>query len=206
MADFIEVNLLPIEYRVVKKDYSFLLDWRIVAPTFALVGFVIAYYAGISFMESTLDNKRQALKAIEKDIAANAFVADKIKELEKLRDEKNAKNTSLRSINVSKKKWVRIMEGVNKSLPLNMWLEGVVQSEQNETDMEIKGRTFLFPEIAEYMLELEKNEYFARVSLGSIEWQKEGEKASFYFTIKVNLNPTVGIDDLVETAKKESLL
>ncbi len=206
MADFIEVNLLPIEYRVVKKDYSFLLDWRTVVPTLMLAGFAVAYYAGLSFIESTLDNKRETLSALQKDIAANAYVADKIKELEKLRDEKNAKNNSLKSINVSKKKWVRIMEGVNKSLPLNMWLEGVVQNEQIETDMEIKGRTFLFPEVAEYMLELEKNEYFSRVSLGSIEWQKEGEKASFFFTIKVNLNPTVGIDDLVETAQKESLL
>ncbi len=206
MVDFIEVNLLPIEYRVVKKDYSFLLDWRIVVPTLSLACLAVAYFAGTSFIESTLDNKRSALKSLESEIAANSYVAEKIKELEKLRDEKNAKNTSLRSISVSKKKWVRIMEGVNKSLPLNMWLEGVVQSEQKETDMDIKGRTFLFPEIAEYMLELEKNEYFAKVSLGSIEWQKESEKASFYFTIKVNLNPMVGIDNLVETAGKENLL
>ena len=61
--------------------------------------------------------------------------------------------------------------------------------------MEVKGRTLVFPEIAEYMLELEKNEYFAKVLLNGIELQKDATRSSFLYTIRINLNPNVGIDN-----------
>ncbi len=206
MADFIEVNLLPIEYRVIKKDYSFLIDMRILLSTMILLGTIIGYYIGQSFFHSNLTKKQETLKHLDAEIGQNNYVAGRIKELETLRDEKNAKNNSLKSISVSKRKWVRILEGVNKSLPLNMWVESIKQSESSPTEMEIKGRTFVFPEIAEYMLDLEKNEYFSRVSLNGIELQKEKDKSSFLFTLKINLNPNVGIDALVDTEKKGNYL
>jgi len=137
---------------------------------------------------------------VKKEIGANAYVGSRIKELEKLRDEKTAKNNSLKSISVSKRKWVRILEGINKSLPLNMWIESIKQSETNDNEMEVKGRTYVFPEIAEYMIELEKNEYFSKVFLNGIELQKEQNRSSFLYTIRINLNPNVGIDAALGTA------
>ena len=192
--DFIHVNLLPIEYRVVKKDYSFLIDMRILVSTTALIAVGAAYLIGQSFFRANLESKRGALEQVQKEIGANAYVGARIKELEKLRDEKTAKNNSLKSISVSKKKWVRILEGINKSMPLNMWIETMKQSEANDDEMELKGRTYIFPEIAEYMLELEKNEYFSKVFLNSIELQKDAKSSAFAFTIRINLNPNVGID------------
>ncbi len=193
--DFIHVNLLPIEYRVVKKDYSFLLDLRILVSTIALGGTMFAFVIGQSFFHANIESKKGALAKVQAEIGANAYVATRIKELETLRDEKTAKNNSLKSISVSKKKWVRILEGINKSMPLNMWVESIKQSELNDDEVELKGRTYVFPEIAEYMLELEKNEYFAKVFLNSIELQKEATRSSFAFTIRINLNPNVGIDN-----------
>ncbi|MDB5104303.1 MAG: fimbrial assembly protein PilN [Fibrobacteres bacterium] len=202
--DFIHVNLLPIEYRVVKKDYSFLIDMRILVSTTALIGVAAAYLIGQSFFRANLESKRGALAEVQKEIGANSYVGARIKELEKLRDEKTAKNNSLKSISVSKRKWVRILEGINKSMPLNMWIESIKQSEQNDNEMEVKGRTYVFPEIAEYMLELEKNEYFAKVFLNSIELQKDANRSSFMYTIRINLNPNVGIDQLmVQPAKRK---
>jgi Tfp pilus assembly protein PilN len=203
--DFIHVNLLPIEYRVVKKDYSYLLDLRILVSFVLLAATAAAYLVGQSFFKANLEGKREVLAKVEREIGENSYVADKIKELEKLRDEKTAKNNSLKSISVSKKKWVRILEGVNKSMPLNMWVESMKESEQNENEMEIRGRTFVFPEIAEYMIELEKNEYFIKVFLNSIELQKEANRSSFLFTIRINLNSQVGHDNLA-VEKKEKVL
>lgn len=200
--DFIHVNLLPIEYRVVKKDYSYLLDMRILVSITALIVVGAAYAIGASFFNANLETKRNQLQAVQKEIGANAYVATKIKELETLRDEKTAKNNSLKSISVSKKKWVRILEGINKSLPLNMWIESIKESEQNDNEMELHGRTYVFPEIAEYMIEMEKNEYFSKVFLNSIELQKETNRSSFMFTIRINLNPNVGIESLGTGAKK----
>lgn len=204
--DFIHVNLLPIEYRVVKKDYSWLLDMRILVSVVALVVVAAAYAIGQSFFRANLENKRAALEEVQKEIGANAYVAQKIRELETLRDEKTAKNNSLKSISVSKKKWVRILEGINKSLPLNMWIESIKEAEQVENEMELHGRTYVFPEIAEYMIEMEKNEYFSKVFLNSIELQKEANKSSFQFTIRINLNPHVGIESLGSGNGKEKTL
>lgn len=193
--DFIHVNLLPIEYRVVKKDYTFLLDLRILIPTLALIGTLVCYVIGQSFFRADLGSKRESLTKVQAEIGANAYVAKRIKELETLRDEKTAKNNSLKSISVSKKKWVRILEGINKSMPLNMWIESIKQSEGNDNEMEIKGRTYIFPEIAEYMLDLEKNEYFSKIFLNGIELQKDQTRTSFAYTIRINMNPNVGIDN-----------
>jgi Tfp pilus assembly protein PilN len=201
--DFIHVNLLPIEYRVVKKDYSYLIDMRILASTAALIAMLAAYGIGQSFFKANLEAKRESLEQVKREIEANAFVASQIKELEDKRDAMTAKNNSLKSISVSKRKWVRILEGINKSLPLNMWVETIKQAEANDNEMELRGRTYVFPEIAEYMLEMEKNEYFAKVYLNSIELQKDQSRSSFQFTIRINLNANVGIDDFSMDAKKE---
>lgn len=201
--DFIHVNLLPIEYRVVKKDYSYLLDMRILVPSTALIAVLAAYAIGQSFFRANLESKKESLEQVKREIGENAYVADRIRELETLRDEKTAKNNSLKSISVSKRKWVRILEGINKSLPLNMWVETIKQAEANDNEMELRGRTYVFPEIAEYMLEMEKNEYFSKVFLNSIELQKDQNRSSFLFTIRINLNPNVGIDDFSMGTKKE---
>jgi type IV pilus assembly protein PilN len=161
---------------------------------------------GDSFIRANLENKKEALAKIQAEIGANGFVAVQIKELEASRDEKIAKNNSLKSISVSKRKWVRILEGINKSMPLNTWIELIKEADANVNEMEIKGRTFVFPEIAEYMLELEKNEYFSQVFLNGIELQKEQERSSFTFTIRINLNPNVGIDNYHVSQKKEEAL
>lgn len=194
--DFIHVNLLPIEYRVVRKDYSWLIDMRILVSVTALIAVSAAYVIGQSFFRANLEGKQAQLEKVQQEIGANAYVGARIKELEKLRDEKTAKNNSLKSISVSKKKWVRILEGINKSMPLNMWIESIRQSETNDNEMEVKGRTYVFPEIAEYMLELEKNEYFAKVFLNGIELQKEQNRTSFLYTVRISLNPNVGIDGM----------
>lgn len=201
--DFIHVNLLPIEYRVVKKDYSYLIDMRILASATALIAVLAAYLIGQSFFKANLEGKREALEQVKAEIAANHYVASQIKELEDRRDAMTAKNNSLKSISVSKRKWVRILEGINKSLPLNMWVESVKQAEANDNEMELRGRTYVFPEIAEYMLEMEKNEYFSKVFLRSIELQKDQARSSFLFTVLINLNPNVGIDNFgIETRKE----
>jgi hypothetical protein len=84
-----------------------------------------------------------------------------------------------------------------------MWVESIKQAEANDNEMELRGRTYVFPEIAEYMLEMEKNDYFSKVYLNSIELQKDASRSSFQFTIRINLNANVGIDTYSMDAKKE---
>lgn len=206
MRDYIQVNLLPIEYRVVKKDYSFLFDSRLlIGVVFVLVA-GLAFVTGRQFIEANLATKRNALLTVQKEIAQNNYVAEKIKELEKVRDEKNAKNNSLKSISVSKRKWVGILEGLSKSMPLNTWLESLKQGDQNDQEMVIEGRTYVFPEVAEYMMQLEKSEYVHQVSLTSIEFKKETDKSCFVFSLKITLNPNAGLEASAPETKKGKVL
>ncbi len=203
MADFIHVNLLPIEYRIVRRDFSWIIDLRLLIPITALVAAGMAWVMVSSYFESNLQTQHRMLDAVNKEISDNAYVAQKIGELEKLRDERTAKNNSLKSISVSKRRWVRILEGVNKSLPLNMWIESITQADANENELEIKGRTYVFPEVAEYLLQLGKDEYFQATTLGSVEFTREAERASFQFIIRVSINPNAGIDVLVKDDKHQ---
>ena len=130
----------------------------------------------------------------------------KIKEGEIWGDEKTAKNNSLKSISVNKRKWVRILEGLSKSMPLNTWLESIKQNEADAQDLEVHGRTYVFPEVAEYMMELEKNEYFQSVSLASIEFQKEQiqdrDRSFFLFDLKIRINPVAGMETYARGTEK----
>lgn len=198
MADFIQVNLLPIEYRIVKKDYSFLLDFRVVVPVLLVIGVSFGYFAGHSFFAARIEAKQAELAEVEGEIARNSYVLELIETREKLRNEMIAKNRSLKSISVSKKKWVRILEAINKSMPLNMWIEYLAQNDQLENQVELKGRTYVFPEVAQYMIELEKSEYIDRITLSSIELQEKAEGGSFMFSLKLEVNPNAGVDKLIE--------
>jgi Tfp pilus assembly protein PilN len=206
MRDYIHVNLLPIEYRVVKKDYTFLFDWRVLVGIIVVVSVALVFMAGRQFIEATLATKREALAVVEKEIAENGYVARKIQELESVRDEKTAKNNSLKSISVNKSKWVRILEGLSKSMPLNTWLETVRQIEPGNQEMEVRGLTYVFPEVAEYMMELEKGEYFTKVSLSTIEFKQEAESRYFMFTLRIHLNPTAGMQSFIAEPKPEKML
>jgi hypothetical protein len=89
--DFIHVNLLPIEYRVVRKDYSWLIDMRILVSVTALIAVSAAYVIGQSFFRANLEGKQAELEKVQQEIGANAYVGSRIKELEKLRDEKTSR-------------------------------------------------------------------------------------------------------------------
>ena len=128
--DFIHVNLLPIEYRVVRKDYSYLIDMRILLSVSALILVSVAYLVGQSFFKANLEAKKAVLAEVEREIGENAYVAARIKELENLRDEKTAKNNSLKSISVSKRKWVRILEGVKGTGAVTRTLVGTTDGTQ----------------------------------------------------------------------------
>ncbi len=206
MRDYIQVNLLPIEYRVVRKDYSFLLDWRPLTGTVIVIAACLAFVAGRQFIEANLATKKSALTQVQAEIAQNNFVEQKIRELEKIRDEKNAKNTSLKSISVNKRKWIGVLEGLSKSLPLNTWLESIKQSGADEEGLEIDGKTFVFPEVAEYMMELEKLDCFQQVSLASIEFKHDADQSYFSFTLKIEMNPNSGMPVEANGAVKGKVL
>ena len=85
-----------------------------------------------------------------------------------------------------------MFENVSSVLPPNMWLTSLNQLSDN--DLEMRGTTFDFSEVAEYMVKLEKQVSVEKVSLVNISTSKvEGEEV-YTFTIKVLLKQDLGME------------
>ena len=186
----ISINLLPPEYRKVKKDLSWVTDRRIIWPTVALIVAIIGFlYAHIQMEEKITDLQNDGNR-VKAEVERDRTVLTKIGELEQKQAVVNTKINALKSIQVSKKRWVVLFENVSSVLPPNMWLTSLNQV--SEDNLEMKGMTFDFSEVAEYMVKLEKQVSIEKVSLLTISTTKVDGEEAYSFTIKVVLKQDLG--------------
>ena len=186
----ISINLLPPEYRKVKKDLSWVTDRRIIWPTVALIVAIIGFlYAHIQ-MEEKITDLQNDVNRVKAEVERDRPLLTKIGELEQKQAVVNTKINALKSIQVSKKRWVVLVENVSSVLPPNMWLTSLNQV--SEDNLEMKGMTFDFSEVAEYMVKLEKQVSIEKVSLLTISTTKVDGEEAYSFTIKVVLKQDLG--------------
>ena len=188
----ISINLLPREYRKPVKDFSWITDRRVVWPTLALIAAVISVVMLFSFIEETLSGLNQELDRVKAEVERERPLLTKISDLEQKQGIINTKINALKSIQVSKKRWVILFENVSSVLPPNMWLTSLNQVSDN--DLEMRGTTFDFSEVAEYMVKLEKQVSVEKVSLVNISTSKVDGEEAYTFTIKVLLKQDLGME------------
>ena len=186
----ITINLLPGDNRKKQKDLTWLTDRRIVWPT---IFFILAIFAAVFVYAYTLQeiaSTESELQAVRASVERERPLLKKISELEKHQSIINTKINALKSIQISKKRWVVLFENISSVLPPNMWLLSL--SQVGEFNLEMRGTTFDFSEVAEYMVKLEKQISVEKVSLVSISTTKvEGDEA-YSFTLKVELKRDLG--------------
>ena len=186
----ISINLLPPEYRKVKKDLSWVTDRRIIWPTVALIVAIIGFlYANIQIDEA-ITNLQNDVTRVKAEVERERPLLTKIGELEQKQAIVNTKINVLKRIQVSKKRWVVLFENVSSVLPPNMWLTSLNQV--SEDNLEMKGMTFDFSEVAEYMVKLEKQASVEKVSLMTISTTKVDGEEAYSFTIKVVMKKDLG--------------
>jgi len=205
MIERIEINLLPVEYRVRKRSLN--MPRSIVYPVVALV--VLA--AGAGFYTIYLNEKQarltEEIAAIEKEIAANKHVQE---EINKLRQEKQITDQKIRAlerISVDREKWVRLLEVFSGSLPPYAWLISIKDERGPPEVVQIEARTYSFPEVAHYMSKLDEAEYIKSVTLTGIEQVQGHDRKVYRFNLTCELNAEVGMRaalDSEEPAKKEA--
>ena len=186
----ITINLLPGEHRKKQKDLTWLTDRRVVWPT---VIFIVAIFAALFVYAYTLQeisSKNAELQSVRAAVERERPLLKKISELEKNQSIINTKINALKSIQISKKRWVVLFENISSVLPPNMWLMSV--SQVSEFNLEMKGTTFDFSEVAEYMVKLEKQVSIEKVSLVSISTTKVDGDEAYSFTLKVELKRDLG--------------
>ena len=147
-------------------------------------------------MNDSRQTLQNALASTKAEIEKEKPLLDKIKELDGKIAIITQKRNALKSIQVSKKRWVILFENISAILPPNMWLTALQQTSAYE--MELRGTTYDFSEVAEYMVKLEKQVSIASVTLVTITNTKvEGEDA-YTFTMKAKIREDLGLEESKE--------
>jgi len=200
MASLIEVNLLPMEFRVARKDYSYLADRRVIWGSLLVLSVLVLIWLHFMTLVTTISSKQDQITALKVEIQKFDTVKTEISKLQELKNKQEAKNLSLKNISVSKKRWVRIFEDINASLPPHTWILSIKEEADKPDQLAIQARTFVFQEVAGFMLQLERRSFFLAPSLESIEQVKteasQGQPAAtaFAFTLHCPLNPAIHTD------------
>jgi type IV pilus assembly protein PilN len=189
----ISINLLPPEYRKKQKDFTWVTDRRIIWPTVALLVAIVAVVMLQGYVNETISNLSTELSRVQEEVERERPLLSKISDLEQKQGVVNTKINALKSIQVSKKRWVILFENISSVLPPNMWITSINQ--MGEFDLEMRGVTYDFSEVAEYMVKLEKQVSIEAVSLVTISTSKQEGKEAYNFTIKIVLKQDLGEGD-----------
>ena len=181
----ISINLLPPEYRKKQKDFTWITDRRIIWPTVGLIVAIVAVLMLQTYINETISGLSQELSRVQEEVERERPLLSKISDLEQKKGVVTTKINALKSIQVSKKRWVILFENISSVLPPNMWITSINQL--GEFDMEMRGVTLDFPEVAEYMVKLEKQVSVQSVSLVTISTTKIDGDEAYNFTIKIVL-------------------
>lgn len=188
----VQINLLPAEYRKAKTDFSWIFDRRVVWPLVGLLVSIVIIFLLMLQIQDVTNNLETQLKSTLEEVEKEKPLLNKITELDNKLSVIAQKNNALKSIQVSKKRWVILFENISSILPPNMWLINLNQMSQNE--MELKGFTYDFSEVAEYMVKLEKQVSISSVTLISIATTKSGGEDTYNFTIKAAIKQDLGLE------------
>ena len=186
----ITINLLPGEHRKKQRDLTWITDRRIVWPTIILIVAIVAGLFLYAYTLETISSKEAELHEVRAEVDRQRPLLVKISELEKSQSIINTKINALKSIQINKKRWVVLFENISSVLPPNMWLMSI--SQVGEFNLEMRGTTFDFSEVAEYMVKLEKQSSIAKVSLVTISTTKVSGDEAYSFTLKVELKRDFG--------------
>ena len=181
----ISINLLPPEYRKKQKDFTWVTDRRIIWPTVAAIVAIVAVLMLQAFINETISGLSDELSRVQEEVERERPLLSKISDLEQKKGVVTTKINALKSIQVSKKHWVILFENISSVLLPNMWITSINQL--GEFDMEMRGVTLDFPEVAEYMVKLEKQVSVQSVSLVTISTTKIDGDEAYNFTIKIVL-------------------
>ena len=128
----VEINLLPAEYRKVKNDLSWILDRRIIWPIVALLVVLVLIFLLMVHMQDVTSQLENQLQSTLAEVEKEKPLLNKITELDNKLSVIAQKNNALKSIQVSKKRWVILFENLSSIIPPNMWLTNLNQIGANE--------------------------------------------------------------------------
>jgi Tfp pilus assembly protein PilN len=195
MIEPIEINLLPVEYRVHHKKLEIKRE-----VAYPLIGAAIISVV-ISLLTIGMNNSvwayKNEVKTIQKSIDQNKPIQNQIDQLRTDKTTIQEKIKALELINVNREKWVKLMEEFSGRLPDYTWLVSIKEEITASPIIHIEGRTYSFPEVANYMSNLKECSYILSVDLSQIEKIDEAatKQKLFRFAISCAINPDAYLTD-----------
>lgn len=186
MIERIEINLLPVEYRVHKKNFE--IKSEVIYPLIGVVVVAVALTFITIALKNTLRVYRNEIKIVNNSIEINRPIK---REIDRLRQDNiviNNKIKALELINVNREKWVKLMEEISGRLPDYTWLQSIKEINGEKPVLSIEGRTYSFPEVANFMSNLTESNYIKTVDLSRIE-QVDSKNHIFRFALSCEINP-----------------
>lgn len=191
MIERIEINLLPAEYRVHRRKIR--LQREVVYPVLGLIILAFGLLIFTVTKQSEMNILSRELDLVTQQINQNRPIQDTINQLRKDKLATQEKNRALERINVNREKWVRLMEELSSRLPSYTWLVSVKEDNGIPPSLYIEGRTFSFPEVANYMSNLKESIYVTGVDLSNIE-QIDSKTKTYKFSISCTINPDANMN------------
>jgi Tfp pilus assembly protein PilN len=200
MIERIEINLLPAEYRVHRQQLR--IQREILYPALGVgLIFVALWWVTIS-LGSQISQKQQNIASIEQGIQKNSQVRQEIEQLKSDRKVIEDKIVALERISVNREKWVRLMEIFCGRIPRFSWLTSLEEkAAQSPPQIVIKGNTFSFPEVANFMSKLAESDYITAVDLSTIE-QITTPTKNYAFSLTGTVNPDARITKPFDETEK----
>jgi len=188
----IEINLLPSEFRQTKLDLSWLSAKQVIWSTFAAVVVGLVLLILFYHVRETISELEVAVVQTKQAVEKERPLLLKIQELDEKLKAIKQKSEALRSIQVSRKRWVLLFEDLSTALPLETW---IVVINQSENKMQVSCRSWSFADVARYMLNLERQERsITSVSLTTINATKINNEEAYEFSLEVGFNPNLGLE------------
>lgn len=167
MIERIEINLLPAEYRVHRKKFQVK---REAAYPLLIAGVIALSLSLVSIgMQNSIRTNRNQIKAVEQSIEQNQPIQNEINRLRNDKQTIEGKIRGLELIDVNREKWVRLMEEVSNRLPEYTWLTSLKEEQRTPPVIHIEGHTYSFPEVANFMSNLNDCPYILTIDLSQIE-------------------------------------
>ena len=189
MVEKINVNLLPAEYRVHHVKIKF--HKEIVWPAIVSSVVLLVLFLWIGSLNAKIGSYTKKIAQVEADIKKNQHILDEINSLKEQKKIVLTKIKALERIDVNREKWLRLMETFSQKLPQGSWINSL---EEKGDTVFVKGKTYSFSEVAQYMLRLKESVFINDVDLKNIE-QINAASRIYKFTVRCHLNADAKLED-----------
>jgi len=190
MISYIEINLLPAEYRIHKRQLR--LDRKIFYPVLLDLIVLVGIWLWTVTIDSQIKTTRNDIAVVDSKIRENATLEEEITRLNADMALIEGKIVALRRISVNREKWVRLLEVMSRNCPDYTWLVAMEEKDSLPPSLAVEGRTYSFPEVANYMSLLKQSDYINDVTLINIE-QVDQDARVFRFQFVCIVNPDAGL-------------